>query len=68
MVVQKTCLSAEEVAERLGLSISMVRKLTRNGAIPHFKAGRRILYPLELLDRWILNCTQSEINEKRLTQ
>lgn len=53
MEKDKLCLSAAEVSERTGISISLVRKLTRNGKIPHFRIGRRILYPTEALTSWL---------------
>ena len=46
-------LSATEVSEQTGISISLVRKLTRSGEIPHIRVGRRILYPAEALAEWL---------------
>lgn len=54
----KLCLSAVEVSEKTGISLSMVRKLTRCGKIPHIRLGRRILYPLTGIEDWL---TQSII-------
>lgn len=51
------CYSAREVAQITGLSLSMVRKLTRNGNIPHVKVGRRILYPISAIHEWLLTNT-----------
>ena len=47
------CYSASEVATVTGLSLSMVRKLTKNRVIPHLKVGRRILYPVAALETWM---------------
>lgn len=49
----KVCLSAAEVSQQTGLSISLVRKLTRGGGIPHIRVGRRVLYPVAALDEWL---------------
>lgn len=49
----KFCLSAVKVADRTGLSLSTIRKLTRCGEIPHIRVGRRILYPAEALAEWL---------------
>lgn len=49
----KLCLSATNVSERTGLSLSSVRKLTRSGEIPHIRVGRRILYPVTALEDWL---------------
>ena len=55
MTSTKLCLSAAEVSERTGLSLSSVRKLTRSGMIPHIKVGRRVLYPVTALEEWLSN-------------
>lgn len=49
----KMCLSAAEISDGTGLSISTVRKLTRCGKIPHIRVGRRILYPLTGIEGWL---------------
>lgn len=53
MITTKLCLCATEVADQTGLSISLIRKLTRSGEIPHIQVGRRILYPAEALAEWL---------------
>ncbi len=50
-----SCYSAAEVARVTGLSLSMVRKLTRTGEIPHIRVGRRILYPITALNEWMFS-------------
>lgn len=57
----KLCLSAAEVSDRTGLSVSTVRKLTRCGEIPHIKVGRRILYSLTGINDWLAQNTISII-------
>lgn len=49
----KMCLNAADVSEQTGLSISLIRKLTRSGEIPHIRVGRRILYPVTALEDWL---------------
>ena len=51
------CYSAPEVAKVTGLSLSLVRKSTRNGKIPHLKVGRRIIYPVTAIHEWLLTNT-----------
>lgn len=49
-------LSLQEVAKLLGLSASTIRRWTRQGnpyAIPHIRAGRRILYTIDDVEAWI---------------
>lgn len=53
----KLCLSAAEVSEMTGLSVSTIRTLTRRGEIPHIKVGRRILYPLNRIENWLAQNT-----------
>lgn len=54
MATPVICYSATEVADVTGLSISTIRKLTRNGKIPHIKVGRRIIYPVTAVHEWLL--------------
>lgn len=53
MKVDKLCLNAAEFSEMTGISLSLIRKLTRGGEIPHIKVGRRILYPLTGIEDWL---------------
>lgn len=50
---EKLCLNASDVSDFTCLSLSMIRKLTRNGEIPHIKVGRRILYPVYAINDWL---------------
>ena len=65
----KLCLNAAEVSEKTDLSLSMVRKLTRIGMIPHIRVGRRILYPVSGIEDWlaqntIISTKEGEIDEQ----
>ena len=53
MASEKMCMNAEEVAEMTGLSVSLIRRMTRYGHIPHLRLGRRILYPTAAINSWI---------------
>jgi excisionase family DNA binding protein len=46
-------LTAEEVAERLGVGVKWVWAQARAGAIPHVKLGRYQRFRPEAIDRWI---------------
>ncbi len=47
-------LNTEQVAERLGLSISTLAKMRLYGTGPAYsKLGRRVVYRLEDLEAWI---------------
>lgn len=56
---EKLCLNASDVSDFTGLSLSMVRKLTHRGEIPHIRVGRRILYPTYAIDNWLRQKTTS---------
>lgn len=59
MEKKKLCLSATEISKETGISLSLVRKLTHNGEIPHIKVGRRVLYPVSALKDWLAKNTVS---------
>jgi len=63
MAKDKLCLSAAEVAEEMGLSVSMIRKLTNNDEIPHLRIGRRVLYPVSEIKNWYTKCIVNPIKE-----
>lgn len=61
----KLCLNAVEVSEMTGLSLSMIRKLTHCGEIPHIKIGRRILYPVEVINEWLTESIIGNVTSKK---
>ena len=65
MTKVKLCLSAAEVSNQTGISISLVRKLTRSGEIPHIKVGRRVLYPADALAEWLTQKTVSGLDPEK---
>lgn len=65
MAKTRLCLSAAEVSEQTGISISLVRKLTRSGEIPHIRVGRRILYPAEALAEWLTQKTVGGLDPEK---
>lgn len=50
--VGRTTLTAQEVANYLGLSVDMVYTMVREKEIPFCRIGRRILFKQESVDRW----------------
>lgn len=46
-------LTAEEVADRLGVSRSWVYAAVRSGEIPHLKLGRYVRFRPETIDAWL---------------
>lgn len=61
----KLCLNASEVSDSTDLSLSMVRKLTRSGEIPHIRVGRRILYPVNEIESWLKQNTITTISTSK---
>lgn len=57
MINEKLCLTADEIAEELGVSVSLVRRMTRFGGIPHIRIGRRIIYPAAAINSWLASNT-----------
>lgn len=61
--VQHQLLSQEEAADYLGIRVVEVLKLTEipNGSnsyiseIPHVKVGKKVYYPKQAMDRWLLD-------------
>lgn len=49
----KMRLSVAEISNPTGLSISMIRRLTRNSEIPHIRVGKRILSPVTEIEKWL---------------
>ena len=46
-------LTAEEVAEILGMRVDYVYSLSRRGQIPHLRFGRTLRYRGEAIDAWL---------------
>lgn len=51
--ITRTLLTAEEVAELLGVTTAWVYAQSRAGAIPTVKLGRYYRYRREAIDRWL---------------
>lgn len=49
----KLLLSVPETAKALGVCERTISTLTANQEIPHVRIGRRVLYPVADLQRWI---------------
>lgn len=46
-------LDISELSEYLKISKSLIRNMVRDGEIPYFKIHRRILFKLDLINKWI---------------
>ena len=46
-------LTYPEAAERLRMSLPVLKRLVKFGNVPHVKIGRLVLFPVDVLDEWI---------------
>lgn len=46
-------LRPREAAKALGVSERLLWQWTHDGAIPHLRVGRTILYPVDMLQEWL---------------
>lgn len=60
----KVTISAQEVAQMLGVSLNTVYTAARSNQIPHTKLRGRILFNKDVIENWIKNPTQyyEEVN------
>lgn len=49
----KANLSVKEAAEFLGLSTDTVYRLAREGRVPHWRFGTRVLFNRAVLEEWV---------------
>lgn len=52
---EDTTMGVTEVADYIGCSTSMVRKLIHTKEIPFYKLGRKIVFKKSIIDLWISN-------------
>jgi len=45
--------SMREAANLLGVSLRTISSLTADGDLPHARIGRRVVYPVAALERWL---------------
>jgi excisionase family DNA binding protein len=50
-----------EIAAHCGLSLRYIDKLTRNGALPHFKIGKSVRYKVDEVEQAMQNHFHVEI-------
>ncbi len=45
--------TVKQLAEMMGLNESAIYQLTSQKRIPHVKIGRRVLFPVEVVRKWL---------------
>jgi excisionase family DNA binding protein len=51
--IDNPVLPAKQAAQHLGISYWTLLDLARQGKIPHFRGGNRLLFRLSTLDQWM---------------
>lgn len=57
---EDSTMNVTEVADYIGCSTSMVRKLIRTKEIPFYKLGTKIIFKKSIIDLWISNKLKRE--------
>jgi excisionase family DNA binding protein len=57
-------LRPREAAKALGMSKGTLAKWTQQGIIPHVRRGKTILYPVDVLRRWLDEQAKTEGGKK----
>ena len=56
--IERLAFSVQEAAEAIGVSSRMLHDYIRDGSIPHFRMGTRVLIPADELRKFIERRTQ----------
>jgi excisionase family DNA binding protein len=56
-------LTADDVAELLGMRTDFIYRLAREGRIPHLRFGRTLRFRAEAIERWLEE--QEQFNDAR---
>jgi excisionase family DNA binding protein len=54
-------LTAQEAADVLRMTAATVRGMALGGGLPHLRLGRRVLFPLDALNDWIIKNTEVSV-------
>lgn len=52
---KKIIIDLKELSLKLGISVSMIRKLIYNNEIPTMKIGNRYYFHLDIIDKWLIS-------------
>jgi excisionase family DNA binding protein len=62
VILPRTTLKAKEAAKYLGISYCKLLELAKSRKIPHIRAGSRVLFRKESLDRWMTDQETSSLS------
>ena len=55
-------LTAEDVAERLQLTVDYIYAMARRGEVPHLRFGRTLRFRAEAIDEWLRTSERGTLN------
>ena len=56
----RLALRPREAAQALGISKRLLWTLTNQGAVPHLRLGRTVVYPVDALRKWLADQAQKK--------
>nr|WP_206763739.1 helix-turn-helix domain-containing protein [Cytobacillus firmus] len=60
--IQRKTLTAQEVAEYIGVHVDTIYTMVRQKEIPHVRVRRRILFSIETIDAWMRDLEEKSFN------
>ncbi|MBG9586959.1 excisionase family DNA-binding protein [Cytobacillus firmus] len=60
--MQRKTLTAQEVAEYIGVHVDTIYTMVRQKEIPHVRVRRRILFSIETIDAWMRDLEEKSFN------
>lgn len=61
--MERQTLNVVEIAKYLGISKDLIYQLVRENRIPHLKVGRRILFRIISINRWLQDVEEGSIKQ-----
>ena len=65
MTIDKKFLTLEELVDYTSLKKSTIYKKTMKRTIPHIKAGKKLLFKVDAIDKWLESQNQPTVQEIR---
>lgn len=59
--MKRKTLTAQEIAEYIGVHVDTIYTMVRQGQIPHVRVRRRILFSIETIDSWMRDLEQKSL-------
>ncbi len=59
-------LGREGAALATSLSVTEIDRLVKANAIPHFRQGRRVIFPVKQLEKWLSELVANQRGDRRM--